>query len=569
MKLIKTQARWLWQQSIWKHAAALFVVLLCGLLLTRPFVAYSSDEGAALLQARQLASGMGWLYQSPISSIDPEDQARPFVRGDKGTKGVAPYAKHPLYPVVLAVADRVGGQVGIGILGVAATTFAAAFGALLVRRCHPNPGRTVLWLVGLGTPLFFDTYMVLAHGLAAAFGALALVLVLEQVYSERSSVVLDGALVVVLAIAVMLRTEAIFLGPAIVGSLVIYGLSKRLRWKVVASISLAVVIGSLGAIGLERLWSRSIIGKAMPGVPSDRASSWIEGRMDATLLTWFKPSMGRLDSNDFLLLIAVVALAVAGYSLRKGSKNAHRVVVLLGIATLSYVLHLIVVPIDRIPGLVVAFPAGWFLAWTLGRDGWRYVEAAVLLPVFAIASIAVLLTQYDIGGGVEWGGRYFAFLLPIIAAGLVIPAAPKIVDLGSEMSRVVMGALVVISLATTSMSLLLLRDAHLATEGILDRIAVASEVAGSENESGLPVVVSDNRLLPQIAYRDFDDYVWVVPARQHLSDYVARLPALGIDQVVLAVADASSVVAELPGWTVVDRVPGAPLDIVVIRADGS
>ena len=72
-------------------------------------MAFSSDEGVAVIQARMLRDGDGWLYRYPLASHRSPGDARPFEHGDVGSKGVAPYAKHPLYPLLLAGFDLVGG----------------------------------------------------------------------------------------------------------------------------------------------------------------------------------------------------------------------------------------------------------------------------------------------------------------------------------------------------------------------------------------------------------------------------------------------------------------------------
>ena len=54
-------ARRLWRLPLVAHAAALFVLLLVVLPLSRPGTAAMSDEGAAILQARLLEHSGSWL----------------------------------------------------------------------------------------------------------------------------------------------------------------------------------------------------------------------------------------------------------------------------------------------------------------------------------------------------------------------------------------------------------------------------------------------------------------------------------------------------------------------------
>ena len=220
----------LWRLPLGAHVAVLGLVLLLGLLVAGPRVAYSSDEGAAILQAHLLREGHGWLYRYPLASLDPEDQARPFIRGDAGTKGVAPYAKHPLYPLVLAGLDTVGGQVAIlvgGALGTCSrpgwprwlsgpSTLAwigspcgwwvwGARSSSTRPSCWPTPWRPRRWPPAWCSPWARSP----RAGLACRRGALL------------------GAMFVAWVVASMLRTEALFIGPAFaVGTVVLAGMRR-------------------------------------------------------------------------------------------------------------------------------------------------------------------------------------------------------------------------------------------------------------------------------------------------------------------------------------------------------
>ena len=102
---------------LWAHALLLCLVLAAFVGITRPGYGFSSDEGAAAAQAHLLDHG-SWTYDYPLSWMDGADGARPFVRGDVGSEGVAPYAKHPLYPVSLwLVGSGTVGAYGLSVVG--------------------------------------------------------------------------------------------------------------------------------------------------------------------------------------------------------------------------------------------------------------------------------------------------------------------------------------------------------------------------------------------------------------------------------------------------------------------
>src|SRR5436309_3446270 len=110
---------------LWLHCAGLAVVLLVVLPFTKPGVAYTSDEGAAIVQARLIEDTGSWLQHDTLARFDPAAKARPFPHGDVGTKGRAPYVRHPFYPLVLAAVDEIAGTAGLYLLGVAGTVLAA------------------------------------------------------------------------------------------------------------------------------------------------------------------------------------------------------------------------------------------------------------------------------------------------------------------------------------------------------------------------------------------------------------------------------------------------------------
>ena len=91
------------------HAAALLIVLLALMPYVRTDAVYYSDEGQAVIQAQHLANGDGSIVPDPVAAADPAATDYPLTNADVGAKGIAPLAKHPTYPLVLAVLDRIGG----------------------------------------------------------------------------------------------------------------------------------------------------------------------------------------------------------------------------------------------------------------------------------------------------------------------------------------------------------------------------------------------------------------------------------------------------------------------------
>jgi hypothetical protein len=563
-------ARRIWEAPLVAHLIVLLGVLVVGLALTAPRVAYSSDEAAALVQARQLEAGAGWHYRYPLASIDAEDAARPFVRADAGTKGVAPYAKHPLYPVLLAGAIRLGGEDGVSALGLAATVAAALVAALSIRLLDPRLDRVALWLVGFGSPLLFDTYLVLAHGLAAAaagLAALAAMTTVGQTGSAARRIAGLSVMVVALAAAAMLRTEAVFLGPSFAVAAAILVAYRRLapvRGSVLGVLALA---GSGAGWLIDHELARAIVGRAFPGVPNVAPSSWFAGRVDALQATWFTASYGGDQARDFLLVVGVVLLTVGAVVIRRNQGRTRLVVGLMIAAAACYVTRAIVGPPGAIPGLVIAFPVGCFLLWSMGPRVREGVRAPMMAGVALISTVAVLVTEYAIGGGVEWGGRYFAFILPIAIPVLLVGAAAAIERQPADVRTIVIVSLTVVSVVMAVLALQSIRYTHVLTARLLDGIQGEAEIAGSSGGLDRPVVISSNRLLPQLASRDFERYEWVVPDPVNLGRYSDRLVEAGVRRAVLVSNDPAADLSAMPGWQIVSRAIGPPEEVVVIEHD--
>jgi hypothetical protein len=561
-------ARRAWHAPLALHALLLLVLLAVGLAITAPHVAYMSDEAAALVQARQLESGAGWYYRYPLSSLDPEDAARPFVRADAGTKGVAPYAKHPLYPVLLAASIRLGGEGAIWVLALTATVAAALVAAALTRLMDPRLDRAAFWLVGLGSPLFFDTYLVLGHGLAAAVGGAAVlagVVAVAPGASTRRRVILLVLTAVGLAAAAMVRTEAVFLGPALALAAAVLVGARRLGGGRAAVLAAVAVLGSAGGWLIDHQLARAIVGRAYPGVPNVEPSSWLQGRYDAFFNTWLTPSYAGSPTSDRLVLLGLLLLVAAAVLIRRGERRRAVIGGLMVAAAACYVARGLVGTPGAIPGLVVAFPVGWFLLCLAGRQVLQGIVGPILALTAATSTAVVLLTEYSIGGGVEWGGRYFAFILPIAVPALVVGAAGRIRAQDREVRNLIVGSLVALTLVVSGLALQSIRHTHQLTAGLLDDIRAQAAIAGDSGGLDRPVVLSTNRLLPQIDSRDFDDFLWVVPDAVDLQRYGDRLAGMGVQRAVLFSEDVAADLARLPGWQAVPGPDGETGPVVVIE----
>ncbi|MDP9020290.1 MAG: hypothetical protein M3N25_05750, partial [Actinomycetota bacterium] len=156
--------RRVWAAPLWAHALVLAVALAVSAPLMAPSTAtFSPDEAVVLTQVRSLGDGGGWVVEHPFAEIDPEHRLYPVAGAHRGERGMAPFAKHPVYPLVLVALEAVGGTMAMVLLSVLGTVACAGLAALLAREVVGGLERPVLWAVGVGSPLLFDAYLLIAH----------------------------------------------------------------------------------------------------------------------------------------------------------------------------------------------------------------------------------------------------------------------------------------------------------------------------------------------------------------------------------------------------------------------
>src|SRR5690349_20478429 len=133
------------QAPLAAHAAALAIVLVALLPIIGTTGQFSADEGAAIAQARQLSRGDGWTVPDSFSQADPDGSAFPYELSSHGGDRYAPFSKHPVYPALLAPADRVLGNTGMLLWSIGGTVAAAVLTALLARRLDPALAVPAFW----------------------------------------------------------------------------------------------------------------------------------------------------------------------------------------------------------------------------------------------------------------------------------------------------------------------------------------------------------------------------------------------------------------------------------------
>jgi hypothetical protein len=507
---------------------------------------FSADEGAAIVQARSLARGDGWIVPHPVPEVDPTGAAYPLELSGRGPNGTAPFAKHPLYAVLLAGADRIGGIAGMVLLSVLGTVAAAGLAALLARRLDPALARPTVWVVGLASPLLFDGYLVIAHTLGAACAVGAVLAATVAFERRRRWPAAALAVLPCVGAAVLLRTEAAFLGVglAVAALTLVFRRRDRLVAVLVAGASLAgVVVARL----VEHVWIGHVLGGPSVGtgaVAPAVSSGFVADRWQAFVLTWLRPSYGAAPQVDLCLVLMAAALVVGAYAIRRGRPG---VAGAAGTAAVAGLVALFLASDNVVPGLLVACPVVAAGLALVGRRTLASAPARLAAVTSLVFAGAVLVTQYSSGGSGEWGGRYFALALPVALPVLVLAIRQR-------GSAPFVAGLLVCSVAMSLMAMGSLRSTHRFTAGL---VAAVDRVAGPDR----PVLVTTAPLVPRLAWPTFDHQRWLLSKPDDLAAVVGRMAPAGItrftfvtrgdaDVVLLPASAVRETSASYNGWQI-------------------
>lgn len=564
-------ARWsrVWAAPLWAHAVALGLVLLALLGMISGRGLFSADEGALAAQVRQLHDQGTWVVPHPFPEVDPSGEAFPYDLSQPTDDGGAPFVKHTVYPMLATPLFGLGGIEALRILSLLGAVAAALSGAGVAGFVRPGLGRATLWVVGLGSPLVFDSYLLIAHTLGAAAVTTALLVGLRTVAGQRVRWALLVPVLVLLA--GLLRNEAILYGLAMVAAFGAHGVRRRDPGALVVAVGAGV--GAVGAKFIDGLLTQAVVADARPiGVPagsSDGVVGLIGGRVDALVTTVLAPSYGgRPLAGLLVLLVGGLLVAAALVARRPVVVDVGLVTVLATAAALCAALRLVLVPIGLIPGLLAAFPLLLVGGCLLRRDEVRGA-AALVAGTGGTFVLAVLATQYATGGSGEWGGRYFAIalptLVPLALAGLVATAEryPR-----PEVRRLTV-ALVVVTACFAAAGIASLRAVVEGTDAIVTQVASVAEGTDA-GDGGPPVVLTTGNALARLSWEHVPDGRWLLVDEAAVGEYADRLRDAGIDRLVFVGDDPDRTEAAVEGsYRVVstaDPVDGARWSVQVLEA---
>lgn len=265
-------------------------------------------------------------------------------------------------------------------------------------------------------------------------------------------------------------------------------------------------------------------------------------------------------------LLAMLAAVVAGFAMRARPPSRVAAVGASVVVAVAAVVAAVAPEPDAISGLFATCPFLVVGLLLLRRSDLTDPTSGFLLAVSALVALAVVATQYDIGGAAEWGGRFMAIVLPLLLAVAVPVVLRRTAAVGPATGRPVLACLVVATAALSVLSMRTLATFHDRSASLADawRLAVEAE---SADGGGPPVVVTTSPALGRLTWDAVGDARQLLVEPAEVPAAVEALDGLGVDRLVL-VLDGPATGEELPtGWAVVASGPIGPWGGQVLVAE--
>lgn len=442
-------------RAFWACALLLLVVLF-GLLAWFNNGSVAIPDDAVYAKQAQLLSDGSWSGPRPAANFDHDGRNSAIgpmvVFGDRQI----PYTRHPLFPLLLARFYKVGGVTGLLVFSVIGAWVAAVTAGLMARRLHPPLGIVALALVGLGSPLVFDSLLVSAHAMTAGLCGLTALGVAQAVDSRRWWSLAYAVPAMILAIC--LRSEAIIVMLAlglVVSAMAILGSARKRSFDLPKLATGASLIGVAAVTYLvEARWEQRIVAAAGGAARSGLGRSLIPDRdpLTAARIDLLMPWYGDATHARPTMFIAAASIVIAAIVLRLLPTRWLLPVGLLLMAATASVMHLFT-DLILVTGLLAAMPlliAGLVL---LRRKDFSNPLITRNLLASGITATLIALTSYGEGGEMQWGGRFYHVLLPLLIPAVVVGLGRGYCVLPKAPARIAATALVVCLAVTSTFAL--------------------------------------------------------------------------------------------------------------------
>lgn len=526
--------------GFWASAALLALFLLALLTVTNTGSSVFPDEGVYAAQAQNLARGT-WASNRPAADFDVDGSFDLLLPDAVIDDTSVPYAAHPLYPLILSIAYRLGGWTGMVTLSAIATWAAAVSAGLIARRLRAGLGIPAMWLVGAGSPLLFGAYLVVGQSIAAALAGFLMLVVLATGGRSRPIALLAPPIAVVLC---LVRSEGIVVVCAIACTLGIRGLLPlvRRRRPEVASILLgaALLIVAVLTKLIEVKWAASIRGvgngEIVGGVVRQDSEPF-----RAAWIGLLQPWHIGVDAFPAAALTALATL-LGAIALRLMPRRPLLGTALVVMAAASAIAAFAQPPF-LIAGFVPAFPICMLGLVFLKRRDLLQREITMLLSTVALSTIVIVSTTYGDGGATQWGGRFFHVLLPIITPLVALGLLQLLELVARPYGRVTITAAAIMTAAISALSLHTQIELRSTIQQIVEETDLALSHAESEGAKPLGIVALFSADGTSRAFWDSRDRLEIVRANHiaQLGPMIYRADTTGYNRVVvLSTRDAAT-----------------------------
>jgi hypothetical protein len=529
-------------RPLWQHALVLLALLAALAAWTGTRSAFVTDESYLVIQLDTIEATGAWTLPHPLPEVDPQGTAFPLHGASRYESGYTLYGKHPLLVYLYLPIHRafgLAGLIGVSILG---TVGAAAAAGALAERILRRSGPAALWLVGVGSPLFFDAFVIHAHTIAAACAGLAALLAVRLV--ERRSLALAVALVVAVLGGALLRTEGAFFGVALGAALGVVGLVRR-RLDLVA---LAGAAGGVAAAArlLDARWAGAVAGgrPVSLGAFTQAHTTFLWDRITSLTITAVMPGYRGTDGFELATLVGA-ALVIAGAVAVRRRPQEHEAVLLAavgaGVLAVRSVLEW-----GAVPGLLVAWCVGVAGLVLLPGGLARAATTRLLLGCSAVYVVAVALTQYKSGGHTEWGGRYFALALPLLGAVAAASLTDALASMPRRSARGLRASLLVATAALAVLAVTTVRASHDRNRERSDEVLAAAAALPAAPDGRPPVVVTEDDQVPRLARGRYHEVRLLTVLPPFVRTYLDRLAEVGVRDVLVVSLDPHHTAAQVP-----------------------
>lgn len=505
--------------SLLGHAAAVLLLLVVGLLFIEPTGTWTSDEGAIRSQVELLATQGTWSTDRPFADLDPEEVVSPIhastIVGDR----YSPYTKLPALPTTLVLPRLMLGEWALVLPALIGTFVAAIVGALIAGTFSTRIRNLTLWVIAFGSPMFFYGYTVLGHTIAAALGAVALLVVLRS--GRRLSI--DGlAAASAVFAASLFRPEATAFGLALAVAVLLGTASDR--WRVKGLLAGVIAFSAVSGFIVNQWWAR-FVGGAEPvseGQGILDGFRFVSGAFSSLILVDFGTP---LDLGVVVLMTGGAALLVLSVHREPRNERLHWVLAAMSVA--GSVLLVFMTPVSM-GGLLAATPvlvAGILL---VQRSDFADSPRRMVLITAAVFVASVLVTQERGGGGAQWGGRYLMPVIPILLPlaiffiGRLLQSIPKAVP-----SVVV--SLAIASLVLTMDATIVLKSGRENSANLTQSLITLAERVDAA-EADRPVVMSSRTQIGRHAWRTIGDIDYFLVPEEDLKVYLGRFVESGAER---------------------------------------